>query len=1532
MEPLEPRLLLSVLAGALPAGYVDANIGNPQVSGAAEYTLSNNQWSVSGVGKGISSSADQFNFAYENWTGAGVLVANVGAVGNTGSGAQAGLMIRDSSSSGAIFAAVLVNANNQVTFEYRTSTGGKMSTVTGGTVSGPIWLELVETQKNGGEQFTAYYSSNDVNWTAINTTPINITFKNSTNLAGLAVTSSSATQTDSVNFSGFSTNTAPIVTAPAAASSSTVTDTTANLSVSGEDTDGQSAGTLTYTWSVTSQPSGAATPTFSANGTNAASNTIVTFSQAGKYTFLATITDSDGVSATSSVSVTVNQTLTSINLSPSTPSVGWDSTTKLSAVAYDQFGNKMANQPTFSWSVTGCGSIKSSGKYTAPATDSTATIKAAKGSISGSDEITVTNTPPTDAPAAASPSTVTGTTTKLSVSGKDTDGQSDSTLIYTWSVTSQPSGSTTPTFSANGTDAAKNTTATFFQAGIYTFLATITDSEGESTTSSVNVTVEQTLKSISVSPSIPSAGYDSIIQFSATALDQFGDALATQPTFKWSVSRGGSINSSGVYTAPTSAGTVTIKATSGSVSGSDSTTIVQTQTEQTEQSSAQLPSFTYSAPSSAPSLPSGIDPFSPPVGGTTNSGAPIIDASDTIASPNDSITLTGAQFTSYTGSAAYSDTQFLVYGQTSSTNGALTNAQIQDTSADGVIVTIGSTEPANSMYLIWAQNSSGVSTPIAINDTQAWWVSNAGNASPGQTISVYGKNLSNGASTPQSWVYLQPTTGGQGQWATVTAVNPYQVNFVVPTSLTNGTYQVWVNNGLGGNYSWSQASTLLTVQGAKTWNSALTVNVQNYGAIGNDTTDDGDAILAAIAALQPGDTLYFPNGTYIVNNADLQGGEYDNNMFILPSDVRVEGASEGQTIIEFQGSVPKWWGANFEIGAPGQSNVEFDSLTLEYAGPETYPVDGTPALVYETGGTNFTFDNVTLLANDLTPIDWEDSSQLTLENSTILGQSTLLLGANNVSINNNSFYEGYYAEEAIDVWGGYNISITNNQIENAYQYTGNDDNQISESNSSGWGQGRFLENNLAWGPIYNEYIANNTTYLGTLLSLTPNGQGQNTGEQILYEGPTVDSAYGAPSSITTNTVTFASSTFNPDNNTSYAAASAFKVGMNVIVTNGAGVGQMRTVTNVAFTYNKQGAITSAILTLNSPWTVTPNLTSKIDVYSTAYNDVIYNNNLQDQTGPNGATADEAAAGVEVFEGAYGLIIDSNTISNLNNGINLWSAGVENPVYFVETINNNIENTQYYGIGLSPTPTQNLGNSTFQTDTDPNFIGVTLRNNNISGTPEGIALVLPEPTWAANSIGPQYATGTATLSIVEFNTISPIVAFPGSGAYSYNNAFNKASGIAIFTDPNVLIYENTINGGTSGNTSPAVWFGDSTATALLQNNTYLNYSASQIYSGAIPGGMLELPQEVYSQTLASGTTVQTSIVLQNDGAASLNWTGSTNASWLTFLSPSGSVLNESSSVASLVFNTNGLSAGTYSAIVTITNGLEIKKLTVVLTVN
>ena len=184
-----------------------------------------------------------------------------------------------------------------------------------------------------------------------------------------------------------STTGGPTISKAASANPSPVTGKTATLSVGATDPAGASS--LTYTWTTTGTPP--APVTFSSNGPNAAASTTATFSKAGSYSFQVTVTDSSNLSATSSVTVLVNQTLTSITVSAASPTVTVGGTDQFSVAGVDQFGNAMSALPASVWSVvSGGGSINAtSGLYTAPATAGTARIQATIGTLVGSATVNI---------------------------------------------------------------------------------------------------------------------------------------------------------------------------------------------------------------------------------------------------------------------------------------------------------------------------------------------------------------------------------------------------------------------------------------------------------------------------------------------------------------------------------------------------------------------------------------------------------------------------------------------------------------------------------------------------------------------------------------------------------------------------------------------------------------------------------------------------------------------------------------------------------------------------------------------------------------------------------------------------------------------------------------------------------------------------------------------------------------------------------------------------------------------------------------
>jgi hypothetical protein len=141
------------------------------------------------------------------------------------------------------------------------------------------------------------------------------------------------------------------------------------------------------------------------------------------------------------------------------------------------------------------------------------------------------NVAPTVATAATASPVGNDNTATLSVLGADDGGES--ALRYTWIVTSSPAGATTPTFSTNSNNAAKNTVVQFFAGGSYQFRVTISDAAGLSVISTVSVNV-----TLAVAPTVATpAGAGEVsaqmtVDLSVLGADDRGEANLT---YTWGV-------------------------------------------------------------------------------------------------------------------------------------------------------------------------------------------------------------------------------------------------------------------------------------------------------------------------------------------------------------------------------------------------------------------------------------------------------------------------------------------------------------------------------------------------------------------------------------------------------------------------------------------------------------------------------------------------------------------------------------------------------------------------------------------------------------------------------------------------------------------------------------------------------------------------------------------------------------------------------------------------------------------------------------
>ena len=274
-----------------------------------------------------------------------------------------------------------------------------------------------------------------------------------------------------------------------------------------------------------------------------------TISPAGIYTagqipgtFLVIATDTaTGVADTAGVTIPApGVTLQSVVLTPATASVAQGAKQQFSASGKMSDGSTVPLSPSFS--ATG-GSMSSSGEYTAGSTAGTYRVIATD-TVSGNADtssVTITAPPATLQAVVLTPTTISltaGAKQQFSASGKMSDGST---------VPLSPSFSATGgSMSSSGEYTAGST------AGTYRVIATDTVS-GNADTSSVTITAPPaTLQAVVLTPTTISLTAGATQQF--TASGKMSDGSTSAVTVAWAAG-GGTISSTGLYTAGQTAGT-----------------------------------------------------------------------------------------------------------------------------------------------------------------------------------------------------------------------------------------------------------------------------------------------------------------------------------------------------------------------------------------------------------------------------------------------------------------------------------------------------------------------------------------------------------------------------------------------------------------------------------------------------------------------------------------------------------------------------------------------------------------------------------------------------------------------------------------------------------------------------------------------------------------------------------------------------------------------------------------------------------------
>lgn len=182
-----------------PTSWNCADIGGAIPSG--DQSVQNGTWTISAGGSDIWGTTDQFHYDWQTLATDGSVSAHITSQTNTDPWAKAGVMLRQTADANSAYYAIFVTPGNGIVVQSRSLTGAtaiEPAFIPGTT---PAYVKVTRA----GMTFTAYTSSDGVNWTLVpgSTTTIGMT---GSVLEGLATTSHNVNTPSTVVYDTFSTS------------------------------------------------------------------------------------------------------------------------------------------------------------------------------------------------------------------------------------------------------------------------------------------------------------------------------------------------------------------------------------------------------------------------------------------------------------------------------------------------------------------------------------------------------------------------------------------------------------------------------------------------------------------------------------------------------------------------------------------------------------------------------------------------------------------------------------------------------------------------------------------------------------------------------------------------------------------------------------------------------------------------------------------------------------------------------------------------------------------------------------------------------------------------------------------------------------------------------------------------------------------------------------------------------------------------------------------------------------------------------
>ena len=872
-----------------------------------------------------------------------------------------------------------------------------------------------------------------------------------------------------------------------------------------------------------------------------------------------------------------------------------------------------------------------------------------------------------------------------------------------------------------------------------------------------------------------------------------------------------------------------------------------------------LPDLSVTEPTT--SYPVGFAAFSPTVTNTTpDANAPEIAEWTRQNDPGDTMALTAENL-----DADFA--HFVYYSEAATAAGS-----IQRIDGRQAAVTLPDSLTADDFYLMWAMNTNGFGEAAGINQTEAWWIG-PDLIATGEVFSIYGRNLDLGDGLAQAYIE------GYGWITNNGSSNPYKVDFVVPSDLTNGTYTAYAHNGHGDKYGWGEALTF-EVLDPIIWDPAHIYDVTDNpysNATGDGVTDDHQAITNLLYNIRGYDfaTLYFPAGTYMIG--DIIKPNRHNR--------RYKGAGIDLTLLQ---ATDDYAGSNDEV----MLNLKSDCLVEDM---ELNKGDGTVEVVGTQAGTVCTRVYFNRIRSSCL------SRGATGYNSG--GNPLSITSGNHVYITDSEFLVGW----AMDFGNAWQVFIDNCEFKGI-----NDCNTIISSqgkeiaminctagplddsdivDGEGWLKGRWMNG----GSMSHAYFADNVSsnmcardpvqfgyyeYTGTVTAVTNViSDGATNSLQVTPSYPEIGPrarlysvnhgiSYGAYSLDRVNNwvhVKRASSTnlFEVgetvwmidavDQNSgeqfmwegiftryegypeagatstviSFADLNSNENELLFTIVEGTGQGQSRRITDAS--------TSGGVVTLERPLRVIPDETSFCKISDAVDRSVFFRNDLSGADRATNPEYNSATSGLNLYGASASCVVASNRFSKMAEGMSLWANSGDyaqtvtpNTFHFIK--GNTIDNCQE-GISHVVKDWDN------DIAADVAFFGSVMRGNAIS-----------------NSTREAFASSTTLGTLRKDLTI-----------YDRNTAVSNA---VLFGDvsENALYNQVYVNNTFTGNGSETGIVFTTTNSPALHNNTWTN--VVQTYGGDVPGAVLEVPIRVFQVS----TNAQT-VTVQNSGTASMSYTSS-----------------------------------------------------------